>query len=79
MRCDSSVEEQDISDTDGGKAFLDCYPLHQLGVLQGELNREILKPAGVTNQLDSDLLVTTDYRSVLAEVVAGRFGVSAVR
>jgi uncharacterized protein (DUF1501 family) len=31
---------------------------------------------GITNELDSDLLVTTDYRSVLAEVVAGRFGVS---
>jgi uncharacterized protein (DUF1501 family) len=31
---------------------------------------------GLTNELDSDLLVTTDYRSVLAEVVAGRFGVS---
>jgi uncharacterized protein (DUF1501 family) len=31
---------------------------------------------GITNELDSDLLVTTDYRSVLSEVVAGRFGVS---
>ena len=31
---------------------------------------------GLTNELDSDLMVTTDYRSVLAEVVAGRFGVS---
>jgi uncharacterized protein (DUF1501 family) len=31
---------------------------------------------GLTNALDSDLLVTTDYRSVLSEVVAGRFGVS---
>jgi uncharacterized protein (DUF1501 family) len=31
---------------------------------------------GLTNDLDSDLLVTTDYRSVLSEVVAGRFGVS---
>ena len=31
---------------------------------------------GLTNELDSDLLVTTDYRSVLSEVVAGRFGVS---
>ena len=30
----------------------------------------------LTNELDSDLLVTTDYRSVLSEVVAGRFGVS---
>jgi uncharacterized protein (DUF1501 family) len=32
---------------------------------------------GLTNELDSDLLVTTDYRSVLAEVVSGRFGVSS--
>jgi uncharacterized protein (DUF1501 family) len=31
----------------------------------------------ITNELDSDLLVTTDYRSVLAEVVTGRFGVSS--
>ncbi len=31
---------------------------------------------GITNELDSDLLVTTDYRSVLAEVVAARFNVS---
>ena len=29
---------------------------------------------GLTNQLDSDLLVTTDYRSVLSEVVTTRFG-----
>ena len=28
------------------------------------------------NQLDSDVLVTTDYRSVLSEVVASRFGAS---
>jgi uncharacterized protein (DUF1501 family) len=32
---------------------------------------------GLTNELDSDLMVTTDYRSVLAEVVGGRFGVSS--
>jgi uncharacterized protein (DUF1501 family) len=31
---------------------------------------------GLTNDLDSDVLVTTDYRSVLAEVVSTRFGVS---
>ncbi len=31
---------------------------------------------GLSNQLDSDLLVTTDYRSVLAEVVQSRFGAS---
>ncbi len=31
---------------------------------------------GLSNELDSDLLVTTDYRSVLAEVVSSRFGVS---
>jgi uncharacterized protein (DUF1501 family) len=31
---------------------------------------------GLTNELDADLMVTTDYRSVLSEVVAGRFGVS---
>jgi uncharacterized protein (DUF1501 family) len=31
---------------------------------------------GLTNALDADLLVTTDYRSVLAEVVATRFGSS---
>ncbi len=32
--------------------------------------------AGLTADLDSDVLVTTDYRSVLAEVVAARFGAS---
>ncbi len=30
----------------------------------------------ITNQVDSDLLVTTDYRSVLSEVVAARFTAS---
>lgn len=30
----------------------------------------------ITNEVDSDLLVTTDYRSVLAEVVASRFTAS---
>ena len=31
---------------------------------------------GLTNTLDGDLLVTTDYRSVLSEVVVSRFGAS---
>lgn len=31
---------------------------------------------GLTGDLDSDLMVTTDYRSVLSEVVASRFGAS---
>jgi uncharacterized protein (DUF1501 family) len=31
---------------------------------------------GLTNEVDSDLLVTTDYRSVLGEVVSTRFGAS---
>lgn len=31
---------------------------------------------GLTDELDSDLLVTTDYRSVLSEVVSTRFGAS---
>ncbi|WP_435745800.1 DUF1501 domain-containing protein [Nocardioides sp. SYSU DS0663] len=31
---------------------------------------------GLTNSLDADLLVTTDYRSVLSEVVASRFDAS---
>ncbi len=31
---------------------------------------------GLSGDLDSDLLVTTDYRSVLSEVVTSRFGVS---
>ncbi|GAA2121020.1 DUF1501 domain-containing protein [Nocardioides bigeumensis] len=31
---------------------------------------------GLTNDYDADLLVTTDYRSVLAEVVSARFGAS---
>ncbi len=31
---------------------------------------------GLQGEVDSDLLVTTDYRSVLAEVVAARFGAS---
>ncbi|WP_101525310.1 DUF1501 domain-containing protein [Nocardioides houyundeii] len=34
---------------------------------------------GLTLGSDADLLVTTDYRDVLAEVVATRFGVSAAR
>jgi uncharacterized protein (DUF1501 family) len=31
---------------------------------------------GLTNDLDSDVMVTTDYRSVLSEVVRTRFGAS---
>ena len=31
---------------------------------------------GLTNSLDADLLVTTDYRSVLSEVAVSRFGAS---
>jgi uncharacterized protein (DUF1501 family) len=31
---------------------------------------------GLSNTLDGDLLVTTDYRSVLAEIVVSRFGAS---
>lgn len=31
---------------------------------------------GLSNDLDSDLMVTTDYRSVLSEVVSARFGAS---
>jgi uncharacterized protein (DUF1501 family) len=34
---------------------------------------------GLTNSLDADLLVTTDYRSVLTEVVTRRFGVSVAQ
>ena len=34
---------------------------------------------GLTDSLDADLLVTTDYRSVLAEVVTRRFGVSVAQ
>ena len=31
---------------------------------------------GLVNDYDADVLVTTDYRSVLAEVVSARFGAS---
>ncbi len=31
---------------------------------------------GLSNELDADLMVTTDYRSVLSEVVSRRFGTS---
>ena len=31
---------------------------------------------GLANNLDGDLLVTTDYRSVLSEIVVSRFGAS---
>jgi len=34
---------------------------------------------GLADSLDSDLLVTTDYRSVLTEVVTRRFGVSVAQ
>jgi uncharacterized protein (DUF1501 family) len=34
---------------------------------------------GLANTLDADLLVTTDYRSVLTEVVTRRFGVSVAQ
>jgi uncharacterized protein (DUF1501 family) len=34
---------------------------------------------GLDSQVDSDLLVTTDYRSVLSEIVTTRFDVSAAR
>jgi uncharacterized protein (DUF1501 family) len=35
--------------------------------------------AGLTDDLDSDVLVTTDYRSVLSEVVQARFGASTAQ
>ena len=34
---------------------------------------------GLQNTLDGDVLVTTDYRSVLTEVVTKRFGVSVAQ
>ena len=34
---------------------------------------------GLTDSLDADLLVTTDYRSVLSEIVTRRFGVSVAQ
>ena len=34
---------------------------------------------GLANETDADLLVTTDYRSVLSEVVSTRFGASTAR
>jgi hypothetical protein len=34
---------------------------------------------GLSDTPDADLLVTTDYRSVLAEVVTRRFGVSVAQ
>jgi uncharacterized protein (DUF1501 family) len=34
---------------------------------------------GLSGDLDADLLVTTDYRSVLSEVVTARFGVSTAQ
>ncbi|RYB89623.1 DUF1501 domain-containing protein [Nocardioides glacieisoli] len=34
---------------------------------------------GLTDSLDADLLVTTDYRSVLSEIVTRRFGVSTAQ
>jgi hypothetical protein len=52
LRCTAprSVEEQDISDVDRGKAFLGCYPLHQRGDLQSELDRKGLESVGATNR-----------------------------
>jgi uncharacterized protein (DUF1501 family) len=35
--------------------------------------------AGLTNDIDGDVLVTTDYRSVLSEVVRSRFGASTAQ
>ena len=34
---------------------------------------------GLTDSLDADVLVTTDYRSVLSEVVTRRFGISVAQ
>jgi hypothetical protein len=45
-----SIEEQDVSDVDSGKAILGCYPLHQLGDLQGELDCKGLERVGATNR-----------------------------
>src|SRR5829696_5395274 len=53
-----SIEEQDVSDVDSGKAILGCYPLHQLADLQGELDCKGLERVGATNR-DS----VANYRS----------------
>jgi hypothetical protein len=48
-----SIEEQDVSDVDSGKAILGCYPLHQLGDLQGELDCKGLERVGATIEATS--------------------------
>src|SRR3954452_14132504 len=45
-----SIEEQDVSDVDSGKAILACYPLHQLGDLQGELDCKGLQRVDATHR-----------------------------
>ena len=45
--------DDDVSDVDGGKAFVKCDPLHQLGDVQGELNDTVLQPFVAANQGNS--------------------------
>ena len=49
--------------------------------LRARVNQEVLASLteAILDSLDADVLVTTDYRSVLSEVVTRRFGVSVAQ
>ncbi len=66
------VRENDDYGTDHG--FGNVMLLAGAGVRGGQYHG---RWPGLANTHDADLLVTTDYRSVLAEVVVRRFGVSS--
>lgn len=68
------VKENDNYGTDHG--FGNVMFVAGAGVLGGKYYGSW---PGLQNTLDGDLLVTTDYRSVLTEVVTRRFGVSVAQ
>src|SRR5215213_10510856 len=66
-----SIEEQDVSDVDSGKAILGCYPLHQLGDVEGELDCKGLERVGATNRGNVANYRSKDGLTDLGVVIVG--------
>src|SRR3954471_1748204 len=66
-----SIEEQDVSDVDSGKAILGGYPLHQLGELQGELDCKGLQRVGAAHRGNVANYRSKDGLSDLGVVIVG--------
>src|SRR3954453_20949405 len=66
-----SLEEQDVSDVDSGKAILGGYPLQQLGDLQGELDGKGLERVGAANRGNVARYRSKDGLADLGVVIVG--------